>query len=441
MTAILVVGDALLDRDVVGRVERLSPEQPVPVLEQETIHVRPGGAALAAALIARDGHHVTLLAAVGHDDAGVELADLLAEAGVVVVNVGLDGPTPEKVRLRSGDHLLCRVDRDGGAPRRASATVARLVEGSEAVLVSDYGRGLCADPRVREALASASRLVWDPHPRGVDPVGGATLVTPNEAEARAAVGPLGAQAAAELLVDRWSARAVCVTCGDRGAVVATREAPTLTVPVDPVRGDPCGAGDRFAATATALVAVDAPVAEVVPVAVAEARDFVEHGGWGSSSVVTADGDPLGVVERVRRRGGVVVATGGCFDLVHAGHVAMLEAARRLGDCLVVCLNSDASVRRLKGPDRPIVGEDDRAAVLRALGCVDAVLLFDEATPERALERLRPDLFVKGADYDVERLPEVAVMERLGGRVVTVPYVAGRSTTTLIERVSVGVAGR
>jgi rfaE bifunctional protein nucleotidyltransferase chain/domain len=117
---------------------------------------------------------------------------------------------------------------------------------------------------------------------------------------------------------------------------------------------------------------------------------------------------------------------------------MLEAARRLGDCLVVCLNSDVSVRRLKGPDRPLVGEDDRAAVLRALGCVDEVVLFDEDTPVEALERLQPDVFVKGADYDAATLPEAELMSRLGGRVVTVPYVAGRSTTALIERAGVGV---
>jgi rfaE bifunctional protein nucleotidyltransferase chain/domain len=144
-----------------------------------------------------------------------------------------------------------------------------------------------------------------------------------------------------------------------------------------------------------------------------------------------------VVMRTRARGGTVVATGGCFDLLHAGHVAMLEAARRLGDCLVVCLNSDASVRRVKGPDRPLVSENDRASVLRALASVDDVVLFDEGTPVALLERLRPDVWVKGADYDVAELPEAAVMQRLGGRVVTVPYVAGLSTSSLIERAVVG----
>ena len=138
--------------------------------------------------------------------------------------------------------------------------------------------------------------------------------------------------------------------------------------------------------------------------------------------------------RVRRGGGTVVATGGCFDLLHAGHVRMLERARELGDCLIVCLNSDASVRRLKGDDRPLVEQDDRAAVLRGLACVDAVAIFDEDDPRRVLETLRPHVWVKGGDYAVSELPEAATLAEWGGRAVLVPYVAGRSTTRLITEV-------
>jgi len=141
-----------------------------------------------------------------------------------------------------------------------------------------------------------------------------------------------------------------------------------------------------------------------------------------------------VVGEVRDRGGTVVATGGCFDLLHAGHVRMLQAARALGDCLVVLLNSDASVARLKGPERPLVGQEDRAAVLQALECVDAVLVFEEDDPRAALETIRPDLWAKGGDYAVADLPEAQTLATWGGRAVIVPYVAGRSTTRLIEEV-------
>jgi rfaE bifunctional protein nucleotidyltransferase chain/domain len=148
-------------------------------------------------------------------------------------------------------------------------------------------------------------------------------------------------------------------------------------------------------------------------------------------------DPLDVVRRTRERGGTVVATGGCFDLVHAGHVELLRQARALGDCLVVCLNSDASVRGLKGEGRPVVGEADRRRVLAALDSVDAVLIFEESTPMKAIETIRPDLWVKGGDYARTDLPEASVVRRYGGEVVLLPYLAGTSTTRILDRVRSG----
>jgi rfaE bifunctional protein nucleotidyltransferase chain/domain len=186
--------------------------------------------------------------------------------------------------------------------------------------------------------------------------------------------------------------------------------------------------------------------EAVHAAVDAASAFVARGGVealhverqsgvlpAASGVPTTD---LGRrLDQVRRGGGVVVAAGGCFDILHVGHTAMLHAARALGDFLVVCINSDASVRRLKGDGRPIVGERDRAALVGALAAVDAVVVFDEPTPVTALERLRPDIFVKGADYAHRTLPEAEVLERWGGQVVVVPYVTGRSTSTLITEMT------
>ena len=216
------------------------------------------------------------------------------------------------------------------------------------------------------------------------------------------------------------------------------DGPPLVVPAPPVEGgDPCGSGDRFAASAAGLLADGALPSEAVVGAVAAASAFVAAGGAGSFSPQPEPAPPPSsaldeVVGRTRARGGTVVATGGCFDLLHAGHVSTLEAARALGDCLVVCLNSDASVRRLKGPERPCVPEGDRAAVLRALACVDAVVLFDEDTPEAVLDRLRPDIFAKGGDYALGELPEAATLARWGGEVVILPYLEGRSTTNLLR---------
>jgi rfaE bifunctional protein nucleotidyltransferase chain/domain len=205
------------------------------------------------------------------------------------------------------------------------------------------------------------------------------------------------------------------------------------VPATPVPGgDPCGAGDCFAATVAACLAGGALPSEAVIEAVAAASAFVAGDRLGDRPRDHVGRSAEEVVRAVRARGGTVVATGGCFDLLHAGHVRMLETARALGDCLVVCLNSDASVRRLKGPGRPLVQAADRAGVLLALGAVDAVVVFDEDTPAAALERLRPDIFAKGGDYTLDALPEAALVAGWGGQTVTLPYVVGRSTTHILE---------
>lgn len=455
---LMVIGDALLDRDVIGDVERLCPDAPVPVLDERATLVRPGGAGLAALLAVGDGRQVTLVTALGHDDGGREVAAALRQRGVDVVDLGLRGATPEKVRLTTDGRPLVRLDRGGhgGAVGALTAAARAKIGWADAVLVSDYGRGLAAETGVRAAIAEIADcvpVVWDPHPRGPEPVPGCVLATPNAAEAAGFepeppggdVEALAARAAA--LARRWRAAHVCITCGDRGVVLGGSE--PLVVPAQPApEGDPCGAGDRFATAAAGLLADGGDVSDAVRAAVARATAFVADGegprafqpatrsAWrAGTDGVAADA----VTARVRAAGGTVVATGGCFDLLHAGHVRTLEAARALGDCLVVCLNSDASVRRLKGPRRPIVGQEQRAAVLLALSCVDAVAIFDDNTPEGLLERLCPDVWAKGGDYTADELPERAVMERHGGCAVVLPYLPGRSTTRLIEEVGAHAA--
>jgi rfaE bifunctional protein nucleotidyltransferase chain/domain len=224
-------------------------------------------------------------------------------------------------------------------------------------------------------------------------------------------------------------------------VLSALVGPPLVVPAPVVSsGDPCGAGDSFAGAAAAALADGAVLSEAVEHAVLAASAFVSAGG--AAAFMQRDGadrrpEPTTVeaerlVADVHASGGTVVTTGGCFDLLHAGHVAMLQAARRLGDCLVVCLNSDASVRRLKGADRPLQGQEDRATVLLALDCVDAVAVFEDDTPVPLLRRLRPDIFCKGADYATADLPEGRALADWGGQAVVLPYLQGRSTTRLVE---------
>ncbi|MEU1271397.1 D-glycero-beta-D-manno-heptose 1-phosphate adenylyltransferase [Streptomyces sp. NPDC005799] len=442
---LLVVGDALLDRDLDGHADRLAPDAPVPVVADCAERLRPGGAALAAYLAARDGREVTLVAGVGDDPASRELTRLL-EPWVKLIPLPLTGPLPEKTRVLAQGRPVTRLDRGSGTTREATAAVRAAIRSAQAVLVSDYGRGT-ADA-LRDVLSDHPPLVWDPHPRGGPPVPGTRLVTPAEQEAHRFVGqgPAAvrelrtAARAAAALVAHWRAGAVAVTLGARGALLSYGDQPLLC-PAPEVHGaDPCGAGDRFAATAAGLLADGALVGEAVEGAVTAATAFVGEGGAGAlmlsddSTEAAEPGDDVrAVLARVRAAHGTVVAAGGCFDLLHAGHVGLLEAARRLGDCLVVCVNSDASVRRRKGDGRPVTPLDDRVRVLLALGCVDAVAVFDEDTPERLLAELRPDIWVKGGDYSGADLPEAALLQEWGGQAVLLPYLDGRSSTRLMTR--------
>jgi D-beta-D-heptose 7-phosphate kinase / D-beta-D-heptose 1-phosphate adenosyltransferase len=466
---LVVIGDALLDRDVLGEVRRLAPDAPVPVLDETDAGARPGGAALAALLAARDGQRVTLVAALAHDAAAEELRAAIRAEGIELIELELDGATPEKVRFRTGRRSLLRVDRggSGAAIGPVPATVRAAIGWASAVLVSDYGRGVAELVELRDMLTAAADdvpVVWDPHPRGPAPIPGVAVVTPNESEAaRLASDSAGHAAArsdeclgldaarADALRTQWLADAVCLTRGADGALLTRPGSAPLVLPAERADGgDPCGAGDRFAARLAASLSEGAAVEDAALEAVASASAFVAAGGAGAIQWSRSRGagqdtavrepvdgggellDGMALAESVRAANGTVVATGGCFDLLHAGHVRTLEAARRLGDCLVVCLNSDASVRRLKGPRRPLVPQADRVAVLAALACVDAVAIFDEDTPCAALEALRPHVWAKGGDYEGAELPEQRTLSAWGGRAVLLPFVDGHSTTRLIE---------
>jgi D-beta-D-heptose 7-phosphate kinase / D-beta-D-heptose 1-phosphate adenosyltransferase len=473
--ALVVVGDALLDRDVDGHVSGLAPDAPAPVLDGMVETRRPGGAALAALLAALEGLPVVLAAPLGDDPASMAVRTLL-EPWLSVVPLPLRGALQEKTRFRADGRTLLRVDSAAGSAGPAGPEAADAIAGAGALLVADYGRGATADTGLRRSLAAQARrvpLVWDPHPRGTEPVPGTWIVTPNHREAFAAAGTAGrplegrlvgaAAGAARTLLRRWQCGAVAVTLGADGALLVSTGSPVpLIVPGAPVAAaDTCGAGDRFAAAVVAALHGGALVSEAVTSATGAASEFLARGGVsqlpgpGESSAradqhgsprsargaaVTgaaarrgagrALGRPADIAGRVRRAGGTVVATGGCFDVLHAGHVSMLTAARALGDCLIVCLNSDASVRRLKGAGRPLNTSADRAAVLSSLQCVDCVMVFEEDTPVAALRMLRPNLWVKGGDYNGQDLPEASLLRTWGGQAVTVPYLAGRSTTRL-----------
>jgi rfaE bifunctional protein nucleotidyltransferase chain/domain/rfaE bifunctional protein kinase chain/domain len=444
----VVVGDTLLDRDLDGSVHRLCPHAAVPVVDVHSQCWRPGGAGLAALLAAAGGHRVVLITALGTDPAGQLLSDLL-DGYVEVVAMPISGTTACKTRIRAGNQSLLRVDTGDGQPTGAPTDTRfpHVLRGANGVLVSDYGRGVTAHPAIREELSVLTHqvpIVWDPHPRGSLPVAGCRLVTPNEAEAAQSLpAPAEEAVAAAILRAGWRCDAVAITLGSRGAVLATAQGCTSVPVPGPNRSrleqDSCGAGDAFAATALgALLAGHSPHTAVC-IAVRAASQFVAQGAAASvpPRFVETRHSPRErvpareMVARLRQRGGRLVATGGCFDVLHPGHVNLLRQARALGDVLVVCVNSDESVRRRKGPGRPVVPAAGRIAVLEALEPVDAVIMFDADTPAELLETLRPDVWVKGGDYTIEQLPEAPVVRRYGGQVVIIPLVGGYSTSRLL----------
>ena len=459
MKPLVVIGDSMLDVDVDGSASRLSPEAPVPVVEPDRISHRPGGAGLAAVLAARAHPEVVLITATADDTSGGMLAALLAadHPEIRVVGLRMAGATPSKIRVRAGGQSVVRLDHGDGlaAHDPLPSEAVEAVRSAGAVCVADYGRGVSAHPQLRsvlgDAVAAGVPVVWDPHPRGSDPITGAALVSPNEDEAQR-FSPSGTRtrALAAVLRRQWEVDAVSVTLGARGAVLAdaTRECHHVGAGEHAAgRSDTCGAGDRYAVAAAAALADGCDALQATEAAVEAASRFVATGGAaGVSSALSIPGEfgarpggagvtgmpaVLDLADRVRRRGGTLVAAGGCFDLLHTGHVKLLRQARDLGDALVVLINSDESVRALKGAGRPVVPAPDRARVLAALGCVDGVAVFEESSPAAALERVRPDVWVKGGDYTGVELPEAEVVRRHGGDVVLLPTVAGYSTTKLI----------
>jgi rfaE bifunctional protein nucleotidyltransferase chain/domain/rfaE bifunctional protein kinase chain/domain len=444
---VLVVGDVLLDRDIEGDVRRVAPDAPVPVVQVRQTTERAGGAGLAAALLARDGIEVRLLTALADDEPAKRLSALLTERVPVTAILTAPG-TRCKTRIRSTGQSLLRLDVET-PPDALSAdercdieALEQALEEADAVLVSDYAGGVVSHPAVRTVLrrwASQIAMVWDPHPRGAEPVLGVTLATPNRSEAQqfCPAGPPELDRLATELRDQWQAWAVVITDGGNGVFTAAG-GPTLFTPTPfHHRGDACGAGDRFAGTVAAELGAAATARAAVERAVEDTAFWLAAGGVNAAETPTeqprpADVDAATLIRRVRSAGGTVVATGGCFDVLHAGHIASLEAARRLGDALVVLVNSDESVRRLKGADRPVNPAADRCRVLRSLRCVDAVAEFSGDDPCEVLDELRPDIWAKGGDYTAEMLPETPIVNGWGGRVVLVPYLPGRSTTAILN---------
>lgn len=467
---VAVIGDVMLDSYFDGDAERLCREAPVPVVSVRNRVDQPGGAANTAANLRALGAEVVLLGVVGADAEGAVLREALGRAGVgteFLVTVA-GRATLAKCRLSAASHLLLRFDQGDTEPLAGTdeaELIARLrgiFRACDALVISDYGYGVltpavidtietlnAAFPRV--VVADSKRL------RAYGRVG-LTAVKPNFDEAvrllgpRRLDGPEGRVAAAQehgpRLLDELNTQVACLTMDRDGGLTFERGAPpyrTYAVPQPHTRA--AGAGDTFVSALTMALAAGGSAPSAAELAAAAAAVVVARDGTavcGAAELreqVAAPGKFCAGIERLAERaagyraaGRRIVFANGCFDILHRGHVTMLNQAKALGDVLVVGLNGDAGVRRLKGPGRPVNRLEDRIQVLSALSSVDCVVSFDEDTPARLLESLQPDIFVKGGDYSRQRIPEADLVERLGGRVVILPTVEEASTSAVIARI-------
>ena len=468
--SLLVVGEAMLAAYLHGSSGRLCREAPVPIVAVDGRTDVPGGAANAAVNVRALGARVSLLSVIGDDADGAALRAALEARGVDTAHVLVDPSrrTLAKQRVFAGAQMLVRFD-SGTTARvdraRESQVVTRLGElfgRHDAVIVSDYGYGILT-PHVIATLAALQAraprvIVADSKTLGAYRDVGVTAVKPNYDEMLRLLGARGAArgaARAELvarhgrrLLEATGAQIAAVTLDRDGAVFLERGRPsyrTYARPADHARA--AGAGDTFTSALALALAAGGDVAACAEIASAAAAVVVAKEGTAACSVAELRGyvagedkvapdlaTLLGRLETLRRAGKRIVLTNGCFDILHSGHITYLNAAKALGDVLVVGLNTDASVRRLKGEARPINTLDDRAAVLAGLSAVDQIVAFDEHTAVELCAAVRPHVFVKGGDYTRERLPEAAVVESHGGQVRILTFVRDRSTSSIIERV-------
>ena len=463
-----IIGDVMLDEYVSGDVERISPEAPVPVVRVGGFESRLGGAANVARQVAALGARASLAGIIGDDAAGDTIARQCTEATIDIRalrrNPGCR--TTRKQRVLANNQQMLRLDWEASAACDQSVThwmLDRLLESRvpDIAVLSDYAKGVLNAASLPQIIAHLRarnvRVLVDPKQRDLSVYRGANIITPNLAELGVAVGRrLHAEdaeaiaAAAESVAVSLELDAVVVTCGDRGMIlVSPGQVPRIVLAQERALHDSTGAGDTAVATLATCLAASAGLEAAATIANAAAgvsvgrvgTTAVQPGeigdaltGLTSAKVFSID-DIVPLVDQWRRRRQRIVFANGCFDLFHAGHLSLLEKAARCGDRLVVAINSDASVRRLKGDGRPLIADRERAALVSALACVDAVVIFDDDTPLAAITAIRPDVLVKGRDYRIDQVVGRELVESGGGRVELVPLAPERSTSSLIDQIA------
>lgn len=466
---LLVVGDLMLDEYLWGKTDRISPEAPVQVVEVTREDLRIGGAGNVINNLVALGCQVAALSVIGGDDNGTLLQKAFTGKGVDISGVFEDPmrTTSRKTRVVAANQQIVRIDRETREPlslefeERICGFINERKGEFNAILISDYAKGVLT-PRTLEGVISAARgmnipVVVDPKGKDFTRYSGASVLTPNRKETEIASGITIKEErdfaeAARIILKDVDLEALLITRSEQGMSLFGREGETINIPTKAREVfDVTGAGDTVLAVLGLALACGRGYADAAELANVAAGIVVGKIGTSTVSpaeIIEATGSGhrdtdtkiknldvmAGIVNGEKAKGKKVVFTNGCFDLLHAGHVKYLQMARSLGDFLVLGLNSDTSVRRLKGEKRPLIGEAERAHILAALDCVDYLVIFDEDTPLRLIEALKPDILAKGGDYTPDRVVGKDVVESSGGRVELIEFVDGKSTTGIIEKI-------
>jgi len=459
---VLVVGDVMLDRYWQGGTSRISPEAPVPVVRVNGREDSPGGAGNVALNIAALGAAATLVGLVGEDEPGIELESRLGAAGVLCDFEKVpDKPTITKLRVVSRHQQLIRLDFEELFDEASAEAVNRraeaLLAATDIIILSDYAKGSLA--KVSQLISMAKKagvkVLVDPKGSDFTRYRGATLMTPNLSEFEQVVGACPNEetlvARGQQLLKELELEALLITRGEHGMSLIRSGEPELHIPAR-ARDvfDVTGAGDTVISVLASALAAGSPLPEAVAlaniaaglavtrvgtVAVSgpELRREVQRDGGSDRGVMTRDQLALAVAD-ARAHGEKVVFTNGCFDIIHAGHVGYLVEARKLGDRLVVAINDDDSVKRLKGEGRPINPVERRMAVVSGLESVDWVVSFSEDTPEALLDAVRPDCLIKGGDYGVDQVVGADIVTAYGGEVKVLSFLDDCSTSAIVDRI-------
>jgi len=457
---VLVVGDVMLDRYWSGKVARISPEAPVPVVHVKSIEERVGGAGNVALNIAKLGGKVTLLAVIGDDEEGQTLKRILEAQGVnceFVVEKGMRSIC--KLRVMAQHQQLIRVDFEESPlqfdQEELLAHLSKHLPEHDVLVFSDYGKGTLANVKNHMHAAKHAGLKVLIDPKGIDyrHYDGADVITPNLAEFQAVVGVCDNEKSlvekGRELLKKHNIASLLLTRGEAGMTLIN-EADVHSLPAQAKDVfDVTGAGDTVLAVMALGVAVDKPLTEAMYLANLAGGIVVGklgtatlsimeltramHGERGSQYGIVSEDEMALLIKQAKANDERIIMTNGCFDLLHAGHVTYLQQAKALGDRLIVAVNSDASVRQLKGDSRPINGLQERMAVLSALACVDWVVSFEEETPERLYCNLLPDVIVKGGDYIAGQVAGGDCVIQAGGEVKILQFVDGLSTTAMINK--------